>query len=62
MSKIVVFRQPFGYGFVEFDSEDVALRVLHRVNGKLVPGSSPVTFQAYFYFSSVFLTMFDNIN
>lgn len=33
--------QPFGYGFVEFDSEDVALRVLHRVNGKLVPGSSP---------------------
>lgn len=33
--------QPFGYGFVEFESEDVALRVLHRVNGKLVPSSSP---------------------
>lgn len=33
--------QPFGYGFVEFESEDIALRVLHRVNGKMIPNSSP---------------------
>ncbi|GAB6033337.1 tRNA selenocysteine 1-associated protein 1 [Chamberlinius hualienensis] len=39
--KVMRNRQPFGYGFVEFESEEVALRVLHRVNGKIVPGSSP---------------------
>lgn len=30
-----------GYCFLEFDSEEVALRVLHKLNGRVLPNSTP---------------------
>lgn len=30
-----------GYCFLEFDSEEVALRVLHKLNGRILPNSTP---------------------
>uniref|UniRef100_A0A646QD93 tRNA selenocysteine-associated protein 1 n=1 Tax=Hemiscolopendra marginata TaxID=943146 RepID=A0A646QD93_9MYRI len=30
-----------GYCFLEFDSEETALRVLHKLNGRILPNSSP---------------------
>lgn len=30
-----------GYCFLEFDDEDMALKVLHKLNGKVLPSSSP---------------------
>lgn len=30
-----------GYCFIHFDSEDTARTVLHKLNGKVIPGSSP---------------------
>ena len=36
-------RLPAGYCFVEFNDEEEARRAMLRLNGKIVPGSDPVS-------------------
>jgi len=31
-----------GYGFIQFQNEQIALAVLHRLNGKVIPNTNPV--------------------
>ena len=38
-----IYRQPAGYCFVEFTDGETAHRAMLRLNGKKVPGSSPVS-------------------
>lgn len=35
--------EPSGYGFVYFNSEEEAKAAMHKLNGKVIPGSVPVS-------------------
>ncbi len=43
------------YAFIQFESDAVALMAMHKLNGKIIPNSQPVTF---FYNSLFFEPMF----
>lgn len=46
--------EPAGYCFVHFPTDEMALDAMHKLNGKVIPGSNPVssiTFSHYFIFS-----------
>ena len=34
------------YGFINFDSDAAALMAMHKLNGKIIPNSQPVTFSS----------------
>lgn len=36
--------EPAGYCFVHFPTDEMALDAMHKLNGKIIPGSSPVSF------------------
>lgn len=36
--------EPGGYCFVHFHSDDEAASVLHKLNGKIIPNTNPVSF------------------
>lgn len=35
--------EPAGYCFVHFPTDEMALDAMHKLNGKFIPGSSPVS-------------------
>ena len=35
--------EPASYGFVNFDSDPSALMAMHKLNGKIIPNSQPVS-------------------
>ena len=35
--------EPASYGFINFDSDPLALMAMHKLNGKIIPGSQPVS-------------------
>ena len=45
--EIIFFRQITGqtasYGFIHFDSDAAALMAMHKLNGKIIPHSQPVS-------------------
>lgn len=38
--------EPAGYCFVHFPTDEMALDAMHKLNGKIIPGSSPVSFMS----------------
>lgn len=36
--------EPAGYCFVHFPTDEMALDAMHKLNGKVIPGSNPVSF------------------
>lgn len=37
--------EPAGYCFVHFPTDEMALDAMHKLNGKYIPGSNPVSFE-----------------
>lgn len=35
--------EPAGYCFVHFPTDEMALDAMHKLNGKVIPGSNPVS-------------------
>ena len=35
--------EPASYGFINFDSDPAALMAMHKLNGKIIPNSTPVS-------------------
>ena len=35
--------EPAGYCFVHFSTDEMALDAMHKLNGKVIPGSTPVS-------------------
>ncbi len=35
--------EPASYGFINFDSDPAALMAMHKLNGKIIPNSQPVS-------------------
>lgn len=35
--------EPASYGFINFDSDPAALMAMHKLNGKIIPTSQPVS-------------------
>lgn len=48
--------EPAGYCFVHFPTDEMALDAMHKLNGKVIPGSSPVSY--YFLMMSISLFKF----
>lgn len=34
--------EPASYGFINFDNDHHALHAMHKLNGKIMPGTNPV--------------------
>ena len=41
--------EPASYGFINFDNDHHALIAMHRLNGKVIPNSNPVSFKRFFF-------------
>lgn len=41
--------EPASYGFVNFDSDPAALMAMHKLNGKIIPNSQPVSRPVLFF-------------
>lgn len=35
--------EPAGYCFVHFENDDEAIDAMHKLNGKIIPGTNPVS-------------------
>ena len=42
--------EPASYGFINFDNDHHALIAMHRLNGKVIPNSNPVSLFLYTLF------------
>lgn len=40
--------EPAGYCFVHFPTDEMALDAMHKLNGKVIPGSNPVSITVSF--------------
>ena len=40
--------EPAGYGFINFDSDQTAIVVMHRLGGKIIPNSNPSVRYGFF--------------
>ena len=45
--------EPASYGFINFDSDPAALMAMHKLNGKIIPNSTPVSLLPSFPLSRV---------
>ena len=36
--------EPASYGFINFDNDNHALTAMHKLNGKIVPNTNPVSY------------------
>ena len=50
LTKVQIIRNKFtgqlaSYGFLQFDSDASALMAMHKLNGKIIPNSQPVSHQ-----------------
>lgn len=41
--------EPAGYCFVHFPTDEMALDAMHKLNGKVIPGSNPVSLFIIFF-------------
>ncbi len=39
--------EPASYGFINFDSDPAALMAMHKLNGKIIPNSQPVSKKSF---------------
>lgn len=53
--------EPAGYCFVHFPTDEMALDAMHKLNGKVIPGSNPVSISNTVSFISIhFMLCSDN--
>lgn len=53
--------EPAGYCFVHFPTDEMALDAMHKLNGKVIPGSNPVSISNTISFISIrFMLCSDN--
>jgi len=43
--------EPAGYCFVHFKTDEIALDAMHKLNGKVIPGSNPVRHLLEIYYA-----------
>lgn len=55
--------EPAGYCFVHFPTDEMALDAMHKLNGKVIPGSNPVNIlryiNIYIYYNSSIIYIID---
>ena len=57
--------EPAGYCFVHFENDDEAIDAMHKLNGKVIPNTTPVSLNCYlvntllifFYILSILLSI-----
>lgn len=43
--------EPAGYCFVHFPTDEMALDAMHKLNGKVIPGSNPVSIVMFYEYN-----------